>query len=333
MFDRGFTDGLPVVPPTEERVLRMLQGHDSCSRRRGRRRAARPGRGHGREDRDQRGDGRLQARVPAVGDRRGRGGLHRRVQHPRRARHHDAGRAGHRLQRPRHAGDRHERRGQRASAGQPGQPHHRPRRAAGRAQRRRRPTGRGRPGHARQPRQDQLLLRRARGRRRRSPRSRPASASPPDTNAVTVFAGEGPRCIVDQLARDPESLANTFAACLRTLHHPKLVLGFRRHPRDRARARPRVRRGRLGSRAAARRAARPAADPRQRAGPRRRRHRRGRARAPPRRDAAQVPPRRHPARARRRRRRVVLGDDRRLGQRRHRLQAGHGRRSVGRVRP
>ena len=41
-----------------------------------------------------------------------------------------------------------------------------------------------------------------------------------------MFAGEGPRCIVDQLARDPDSLANTFAACLRTLHNPKLVLAF-----------------------------------------------------------------------------------------------------------
>jgi hypothetical protein len=49
---------------------------------------------------------------------------------------------------------------------------------------------------------------------------------PADANALTVFAGEGPRCIVDQLARDPDSLANTFAACLRTLHNPKLVLGF-----------------------------------------------------------------------------------------------------------
>lgn len=48
----------------------------------------------------------------------------------------------------------------------------------------------------------------------------------PNINAVTVFAGEGPRCIVDQLARDPEQLANTFAACLQTMHHPKLVLGF-----------------------------------------------------------------------------------------------------------
>ena len=50
--------------------------------------------------------------------------------------------------------------------------------------------------------------------------------TPEGTNAVTVFAGEGPRCIVDQLARDPHQLANTFAACLRTLHNPKLVMGF-----------------------------------------------------------------------------------------------------------
>jgi hypothetical protein len=45
-------------------------------------------------------------------------------------------------------------------------------------------------------------------------------------DALTVFPGEGPRCVVDQLARDPESLANTFAACLRTLHNPKSVLAF-----------------------------------------------------------------------------------------------------------
>jgi hypothetical protein len=45
-------------------------------------------------------------------------------------------------------------------------------------------------------------------------------------DTVTVFAGEGPRCIVDQLSRDPESLATSLAACLRTLHHPKLPLGF-----------------------------------------------------------------------------------------------------------
>ena len=43
---------------------------------------------------------------------------------------------------------------------------------------------------------------------------------------MTLFAGEGPRCIVDQLSRDPESLARSFAANLRTLHHPKLLLAF-----------------------------------------------------------------------------------------------------------
>jgi hypothetical protein len=49
---------------------------------------------------------------------------------------------------------------------------------------------------------------------------------PEGTDAVTVFAGEGPRCIVDQLARTPDELATSLAANLRTLHHPKLVLGF-----------------------------------------------------------------------------------------------------------
>ncbi len=53
-----------------------------------------------------------------------------------------------------------------------------------------------------------------------------ASRGVADVDAVTVFAGEGPRCIVDQSARSPESLANTFAACLRTLHNPKSVMAF-----------------------------------------------------------------------------------------------------------
>ena len=45
-------------------------------------------------------------------------------------------------------------------------------------------------------------------------------------NAVTVFAGEGARCIVDQKVRTAEELATVFAACLRTLHNPKLVYAF-----------------------------------------------------------------------------------------------------------
>jgi hypothetical protein len=46
------------------------------------------------------------------------------------------------------------------------------------------------------------------------------------TSTVTVFAGEGPRCVVDQASRDPESLARSLAACLRTVHHPKLPMAF-----------------------------------------------------------------------------------------------------------
>jgi thiol-disulfide isomerase/thioredoxin len=46
------------------------------------------------------------------------------------------------------------------------------------------------------------------------------------TSTVTLFAAEGVRGVVDQLSREPESLARSFAACLRTAAHPKLVLGF-----------------------------------------------------------------------------------------------------------
>lgn len=46
----------------------------------------------------------------------------------------------------------------------------------------------------------------------------------PETSAVTLFAAEGVRGVVDQLSRDPDSLARTFAACLRTVAHPKLAM-------------------------------------------------------------------------------------------------------------
>ena len=163
MFSRGWTDGLPVVPPTEERVLRMLEGTT-------------------RDAQD------IVATVPPdlvdvtvekvaiaavmagclpeylpwvlTGDR---GDLQRRVQHPRRAGDDDAGRPGDHLQRAGHPGHRHERRRQRARPGQPGQPDDRPGRAARRAQRRRRPPAGRRPGRPRQPRQALVLLLRAPG--------------------------------------------------------------------------------------------------------------------------------------------------------------------------
>ena len=46
------------------------------------------------------------------------------------------------------------------------------------------------------------------------------------TNTVTAYACEGPRLVVDQLSRDPDSLARSLAACLRTVHHPKLAVAM-----------------------------------------------------------------------------------------------------------
>jgi hypothetical protein len=47
-----------------------------------------------------------------------------------------------------------------------------------------------------------------------------------DASAVTLFAGDGVRGMVDQLSRTPESLARSLAGCLRAVPHPKLGLGF-----------------------------------------------------------------------------------------------------------
>lgn len=47
-----------------------------------------------------------------------------------------------------------------------------------------------------------------------------------DADAVTVFAGEGPRCVVDQRVRHPEELASLFAAALFATHSPKLHGGL-----------------------------------------------------------------------------------------------------------
>ncbi|MDH4075522.1 MAG: thioredoxin family protein [Acidimicrobiia bacterium] len=48
----------------------------------------------------------------------------------------------------------------------------------------------------------------------------------PGVDAVTLFAGHGPTAIVDQLSRSPESVTRSIAAALRAHGHPKLALGF-----------------------------------------------------------------------------------------------------------
>ncbi len=45
-----------------------------------------------------------------------------------------------------------------------------------------------------------------------------------DASVVTLFAGEGVQGIVDQKSRTPESLVRSFAACLRAVDHPKLAM-------------------------------------------------------------------------------------------------------------
>jgi hypothetical protein len=45
-----------------------------------------------------------------------------------------------------------------------------------------------------------------------------------DASTVTVFVGDGAAPIVDEISRTPESLARSFAACLRAAHHPKKVI-------------------------------------------------------------------------------------------------------------
>ncbi|GAA4857963.1 hypothetical protein GCM10023203_00810 [Actinomycetospora straminea] len=49
---------------------------------------------------------------------------------------------------------------------------------------------------------------------------------PAGASAVTVFASEGPRGVVDQISRTPESLARSLAVALRGVGHPKLAPGF-----------------------------------------------------------------------------------------------------------
>ena len=45
-------------------------------------------------------------------------------------------------------------------------------------------------------------------------------------NAITAICTEGPRLIVDQKSRSAESLVESFAQCLLTTHHPRMIAGI-----------------------------------------------------------------------------------------------------------
>ena len=128
--------------------------------------------------------------------------------------------------RPDRAPDRDQHRGQRAGAGHPGELDDRAGAAAGDPQRRRRPSRRGRPRDAGPARQGRALLRRGRGRARRGSRSRSRAGCRPGASAVTVFAAEGAQGVVDQISRTPGSLARSLARGLRDVGHPKIAPGF-----------------------------------------------------------------------------------------------------------
>ncbi|MCU0309329.1 MAG: conjugal transfer protein TraF [Acidimicrobiales bacterium] len=49
---------------------------------------------------------------------------------------------------------------------------------------------------------------------------------PEGRSAVTLFAAEGVRGMADQTSRTPESLARSFAACLAGVTHPRVVVAF-----------------------------------------------------------------------------------------------------------
>ena len=44
-------------------------------------------------------------------------------------------------------------------------------------------------------------------------------------STVTLFAGDGVQGVYDQLSREPDSLTRSFAMCLRAVAHPKLAMG------------------------------------------------------------------------------------------------------------
>ncbi|MGH0030808.1 MAG: thioredoxin family protein [Myxococcota bacterium] len=48
----------------------------------------------------------------------------------------------------------------------------------------------------------------------------------PGVSTVTAYAVEGPRLVVDQLSRDPDSLAKSLAAVLRGVGHPKMCIAL-----------------------------------------------------------------------------------------------------------
>ncbi|MEZ5168814.1 MAG: hypothetical protein R2695_20895 [Acidimicrobiales bacterium] len=135
-------------------------------------------------------------------------------------------------------------------------------------------------------------------------------------STVTLFPGEGPRLLFDQKSRRPESLYPALRRDVAGQREPSDGDADGHGDRDVARAHEPLSRRRMGPGPFPRRAHHPPHDRRRRDHRRRRRHRGGDARLRRRHAAPEVPAGRHPRRARRQPCRAVLVDDRRVGDRR-----------------
>ena len=161
MFERGWTDGLPVVPPTPDRVEAMLGGCDG--RRLPRPRPARHGRGDAGAGGRLRGAGGLPPGLLPGRRRRRPGRARSRVQPARPGGDHPARRAARGRERAGPGGDRPEQRHGRARPRVPGEPHHRPGAAAARHPHRRRDARQAGPLYPGADGEGRVLRRRGRG--------------------------------------------------------------------------------------------------------------------------------------------------------------------------
>ena len=188
-YEKGWTDGLPIYPPTRSGGRRHAALHRPRARRRGRGRSSAQRRGDGGEDRHQRGHGGLPARVPAGADRRGRGHGRARVQPLRPADHHASRRPPADRERSAAARARRQLQAQRLRAGLACQRHDGARAAPDPHQYRRQQARRDRHGDARPPGEVLVLHGRGRGGEPVGAAARRARARPGDERRDRVLRG------------------------------------------------------------------------------------------------------------------------------------------------
>ena len=224
LYSRGWTDGLPVVAPTEARVLAMLDGTHrqpdeivavvppnlvAASVEKVAVNAVLAGcrpSTYRWSSRPSRRPARTSSTCTGCSPRRGLSSDGRR-------------------QRPPGQGGGNELRGERPRPGEPGQRHHRPGLATRHPQRRRRPAGRGGPGHLGTPGKYSFCFAEDRRARRGSP-SRSNGASPPAYRRSRCSRAEVSTAWPIDSPAPRNRWLGRWRSPSRGVAHPKLVLGF-----------------------------------------------------------------------------------------------------------